>query len=56
MVSVQLAAVWWVSFAGALGGEVQTTRPAVIVSNDTADQHANRVQFVPLSCSIRQLC
>ena len=41
--------VWWVSFAGSSGGEVRKTRPAIIVSNDVANLHANRVQVVPVS-------
>jgi mRNA interferase MazF len=47
--------VWWVSFAGSSGGEVRKTRPAVIVSNDAANQHANRIQVVPLSSQTGKL-
>jgi mRNA interferase MazF len=47
--------IWWVSFAGSSGGEVRKTRPAVIVSNEAANQHANRVQVVPLSSKTDKL-
>jgi len=38
-----------------MGGEVRKTRPAVIVSNDAANLHANRVQVVPLSSQVGKL-
>jgi mRNA interferase MazF len=52
---MQRGEVWWVSFAGSSGGEVRKTRPAVIVSNDVANEHANRVQVVPLSSKTAKL-
>jgi len=47
--------VWLVSFDPSVGGEVQKTRPAVVLSNDTANTLLNRVQVVPISSRVSQL-
>ncbi|MEN8261336.1 MAG: type II toxin-antitoxin system PemK/MazF family toxin [Pseudomonadota bacterium] len=47
--------VWWVSFDPSFGGEIRKTRPAIIVSNDAANRHLNRVQVIPLTSRINKL-
>jgi mRNA interferase MazF len=47
--------VWWVNFDPSVGGEIRKKRPAVIVSNNAANQFLNRVQVVPLTSSVGKL-
>lgn len=41
--------VWWVAFDPLIGGEIQKTRPAVILSNNAANTALNRLVVVPIS-------
>jgi mRNA interferase MazF len=41
--------VWWVAFDPSVGGEIQKTRPALIISNNAANAALNRVIVIPLT-------
>ena len=47
--------VWWVNFNPSVGGEIRKVRPAVIVSNDTANKYLNRVQVVPIASKVEKV-
>jgi len=46
--------VWWVDFEPAKGGEIQKVRPAVIISNDMANNFLNRVVMLPFTSNVKK--
>ncbi len=46
---------WWVRFGPSVGGEIRKRRPAVVVTNDVAISHLNRVQVVPLTTQVSRV-
>lgn len=47
--------VWWVSFGRSTGGEIRKSRPAIVLTNDVAIAHLNRVQVVPLTTNVSRV-
>jgi mRNA interferase MazF len=47
--------VWWVLFDPSAGGEIQKTRPAIVLSNNAANAALNRVLVVPLASQTEKL-
>ena len=47
--------VWWVEFDPAVGSEINKTRPAVIVSNNIANQYLARVVVIPLTSNVSRV-
>jgi mRNA interferase MazF len=52
---VKRGEVWWVEFDPAIGSEIRKRRPAVLVSNDSANRNLSRVVVVPLTSNIDRL-
>lgn len=47
--------IWWINFDPSVGGEIRKKRPAIIISNDSANKHLNRVQVIPLSSNVEKV-
>ena len=47
--------VWWVSFDPSIGGEIQKTRLAIVISNDAANSALNRVIVIPLTSQVAKV-
>jgi len=47
--------IWWTDFDPSIGCEVQKTRPAVIVSNNSSNSRIARVVVIPLSSQVGHL-
>jgi len=47
--------VWWVSFDPSVGGEIQKTRPAIVISNDSANAALNRLIVVPITSQVAKV-
>lgn len=53
--SIDRGAVYWVNFDPSLGEEIKKTRPAIVLSNNSANQYLNRVQVVPITSNTDRL-
>jgi len=47
--------VWWVALDPTVGSEIQKTRPAVVVSNDSCNRSGTRVVVVPITSNVTRL-
>jgi mRNA interferase MazF len=49
MKPIKRGEIWWVSLDPTQGSEIRKTRPCVVVSHNTLNQHRKTVIVVPLS-------
>jgi mRNA interferase MazF len=47
--------IYWANFDPSIGSEIRKRRPAVIVSNNSANKNLDRVQVVPLTSHIKKI-
>jgi mRNA interferase MazF len=47
--------IYWVNLDPTIGSEIRKTRPAIIVSNDINNLHAQTVTVLPLSSSVEKV-
>lgn len=47
--------MWWINFDPSVGGEIRKIRPAIVVSNDAANQALNRIQVIPITSNVERL-
>lgn len=53
--SIERGDVYWLNFEPSMGGEIKKVRPAIVLSNNAANTHLNRVQVVPITSNIDRL-
>ena len=46
--------IYWVALDPAIGTEIQKTRPAVIVSNDSCNRYGTRVVVLPITSNVTE--
>ena len=47
--------VWRINFNPSICGKIQKERPAIIVSNNSANRNLNRVQVVPITSNVSRI-
>ena len=47
--------IWWVNFEPSVGTEIRKTRPALIISNNIANERSTRITVIPMTSKIIDL-
>ncbi|OGI04682.1 MAG: hypothetical protein A2104_01590 [Candidatus Melainabacteria bacterium GWF2_32_7] len=55
MVSPKRGEIWIIEFDPSVGTEIQKTRPALIISNNIANDKSSKVTVVPLTSRIKNI-